>query len=155
MLLTMKSDPNPPPPESFSASDILAYGTRRWRRVQALCDDFFKRWRQEYIHNLIAREKWRQERRNVEIGDIVLMKNEAIKRNYWPVCKVQNTHKSNDGYIRSATVKFSSGQSARTLVRPITDLVMLIPHDSEEARAPSSGECRGLNAHEFAVNSCE
>ena len=80
MLLTCKTEPNPSPPETFTTSDILAYGTRRWRRVKVLCDEFFKRCRQEYIHNLTARQKWTLKRRNVKVGDVVLLKNEGLKR---------------------------------------------------------------------------
>ena len=35
-LMSLKDYPNPPPIESFSEADLLAYGKMRWRWVQQL-----------------------------------------------------------------------------------------------------------------------
>ena len=57
MLLTLRDDPSPRPPEEFSSSDALAFGPRRWRRAQFLADDFWTKWRRDYVQELQSRHK--------------------------------------------------------------------------------------------------
>ena len=47
MLLTIKTRPLSPPPGNFVPPDV--YARRRWRRVQYLADQFWIRWRREYL----------------------------------------------------------------------------------------------------------
>lgn len=142
MLLTSKTNSNPAPPETFSEKDHLAYGSRRWRRVQILAEQFFKDWRSEYLTQITKRQKWHQHRRNLRVGDVVLIKDVNVKRNIWPLARVTDVHPSKDGFIRSVTVRTSDGSM---LLRPVTCLVLLSPYDSEVAPATSSGECTGRN----------
>ena len=50
LLLTMKSNVILPPPGNFQRSDL--YCRKRWRRTQHLVNEFWKRWRSEYLQNL-------------------------------------------------------------------------------------------------------
>lgn len=56
MLLTMKTLPLTVPPGEFHPQDM--YSRKRWRRSQYLADQFWLRWRREYIQNLQVRTKW-------------------------------------------------------------------------------------------------
>ena len=56
MLLTLK-EPDEGALEPMSERDLLAYGQRRWRRVQYLADVFWKNWRDHYLQELTARRK--------------------------------------------------------------------------------------------------
>ena len=79
-LLTMKSSPNPPPLENFTENDIMAYGRRRWRRrVQAVADDFWHRWKTEYLQELQRRQKWTKRSTNIQEGDVVLLKSKNAR----------------------------------------------------------------------------
>lgn len=71
-LLTMKSSVPLPPPGKFVAEDL--YARKRWRRVQYLTQQFWSRWRKEYLANITLRQRWHSPRRNVKIGDIVIVK---------------------------------------------------------------------------------
>ena len=121
-LLTMKSLPNPPPLESFTEKDVLAYGRRRWRRVQAVAENFWQRWRSEYIQELQKRQKWNKMNSNIEIDDIVLLKVKKSKRNCWPLGKIKEVKTSSDGLVRSVVVKTSSGEFRR----PISSIVPIL-----------------------------
>ena len=50
MLLTMKTHPLGPPAGNFTPQDLHAQ--RPWRRSQYLSDQFWIRWRREYLQNL-------------------------------------------------------------------------------------------------------
>ena len=75
MLLTMKTKPLFPPPGVFVRHDL--YSKRYWRRAQYLADQFWVRWRSEYLQTLQVRSKWNKCAPNLEPHDIVLMKDEA------------------------------------------------------------------------------
>ncbi len=73
-ILTMKSKVVMPPPGEFQKGDV--YLRRRWRRVQYLANIFWTRWKKEYMQTLQERTKWNKPKRNFEIGDIVLVKDD-------------------------------------------------------------------------------
>ena len=56
MLLTMKVQPLSFPPGEFVAADL--YSRCHWRRVQYLADQFWVRWKREYVQTLQKRSKW-------------------------------------------------------------------------------------------------
>ena len=76
----MKSKVVIPPPGVFSTSDI--YSRKHWRRVQHISNEFWDRWRKEVLMTLQSQQKWNSPKRNCEIGDILLLKEEA-ERNRW------------------------------------------------------------------------
>lgn len=79
MLITMKTRPLGPPPGKFLPLDV--YAVRRWRRIQFLADQFWVRWRREYLQSLQPRKKWNQSQRNLTEGHVVLMKDDGEYRN--------------------------------------------------------------------------
>ena len=80
-ILTMKTSIVLPPPGKFQRNDI--YMRRRWRRVQYLCNLFWLQWKKEYLPTLQQRPKWNQEKRNMKVNDVVLIKDENEPRNDW------------------------------------------------------------------------
>ena len=75
-LLTMESRVIMPPPGSFIRPDL--YNRRQWRRVQHLAEEFWSRWRKEFLSTLQTRSKWTTEKRNFKINDIVLIQTDAV-----------------------------------------------------------------------------
>ncbi|XP_059842520.1 uncharacterized protein LOC132403177 [Hypanus sabinus] len=69
-LLTQKAGA-PPPPGDFSDKNLY---TKQWRQVQALANQFWSRWRQKYLPSLQQRRKWTEPRRNLQVGDLVLLR---------------------------------------------------------------------------------
>ena len=54
-FLTMKTDVILPPPGTFLRPDI--YSRRRWRLVQHSANEFWTRWRKEFLQTLQVRQK--------------------------------------------------------------------------------------------------
>ena len=130
MILTLKDNPHPPPPEEFSKTDLLAYGKARWRRVQFLSEQFWVRWRRGYLDSLQERSKWTKKKINIKVDDIVLLREKNSKRNCWPLGRISKVKYSKDGLVRSCDViikkKTSSGAyRSHTYNRPISELVLL------------------------------
>ena len=57
---------------------------RSWRRGQVLADRFWSRWVSEYLPMLQPRQKWFGIFPNIEVGDLVLVKDDSVKRGCWP-----------------------------------------------------------------------
>jgi hypothetical protein len=105
-------------PGHFTKGD--AYG-RRWRHVQFIADQFWKRWLREYLPTLQLRDKWIKPQRNMAEGDIVLILDEASPRQTWPLGRVVKTFPGRDGLVRSAQVK----TKWTVLTRPVHKLCLL------------------------------
>ena len=76
-LLTAKSRIIVSPPATFQRTDV--YAVKRWRRVQYLVDQFWSRWKSEYVHHLQSRSKWQNKTRNIQVGDIQLWINTYLR----------------------------------------------------------------------------
>ena len=112
------------PPGVFNKKDL--YSRSRWRQMQYMADIFWKRWTKEYLPDLQNRQKWFQPKRNVQIGDIVLIVDDQAPRNSWPMGLVYETHEDKQGLVRSAKIKTKT----TVLTRPVTKLCVLLECDN-------------------------
>ena len=126
-LLTMKSKVVLPPPGVFQKEDL--YARKRWRRVQHLANQFWTRWRKEYLNTLQQRQKWNTIRRNFEVDDIVLVKDDTVTRNSWPMGRIIETLPGTDNLVR--TVKIRVANSKTPVTRPISKIVLLVEADNK------------------------
>ena len=128
MLLNLKDSSQMSDIDEFDHKDLLAYGTKRWRRVQFLAQVFWRRWSAEYVLSLNRRHKWKVRKSCISVGDVVLVKDKT-KRNCWPVGRVSNVRKSCDGLVRSVTIilpPLKGSSKRRTIERAIHNLVLLV-----------------------------
>ena len=71
-------------PTNHSQSDLMAYGANRWKRINALADEFERYWK-HYIYQIgTDKEKWVNVQRNAQTGDTVLLKEKNTHRLEWP-----------------------------------------------------------------------
>ncbi|XP_060083636.1 uncharacterized protein LOC132562879 [Ylistrum balloti] len=103
----------------------------QWKHVQVLAENFWNRWRKEFLPLLQTRRKWKHESPNVEEGDVVLMKDEQVARNDWPLGIITRTFPSEDGLVRKVEIQICRGGKKSTLVRPVTQIVILLSKDKE------------------------
>ena len=135
MLITLRAPGVPAPLDRFSEEDLMAYGQRRFRRVQYLSDQFWHRWKTEYLSTLSSRHKWKTRTPCISVGDVVLVRDKNLSRNQWAVGRVSSVRPSQDGLVRSASVDLPpipGRNQIRTLVRGITNLVLLVPSESHQ-----------------------
>ena len=105
--------PEAPPPRD---NEII----KRWRYRQQIERQFWAAWQKEYLPLLQQRSKWRNERHDLSVDDIVLVTTDQ-KRQTWPLGRVIETFKGRDGHVRSANVRVGD----KTLKRSIQQLVHL------------------------------
>ena len=119
------------PPGLFQRTD--SYAIRRWRYVQYLASQFWERWSREYVRTLNERNKWQNPKRNLSVGDIVLVHENAPRRD-WPLGRVVNVYTDNKGFVRSVDVRVYNSENSknskkkrlRELHRPIDKLVLVL-----------------------------
>ncbi|XP_073703910.1 meprin A subunit beta-like [Garra rufa] len=104
-ILTMKSTIVQPPPGEFMKEDLCLQ--KRWRRVQYLANEFWIRWRKEYLLNLQPRQKWNVHRRNLKINDVVLLQDDMEPRNEWKLAKVTDVYPGTDNKVRKVRLLVS------------------------------------------------
>ncbi|XP_022096554.1 uncharacterized protein LOC110982458 [Acanthaster planci] len=123
MLLTLKSHPVDAPPGNFVKEDL--YGRQHWRRVQYLANQFWTRWRKEYLQSLQPRQKWTQTTPDLSEGDVVILRQKELPRNRWPLARVTKTYPSDDSRVRKVDIVICVDGTRRTYLRPISELVLL------------------------------
>lgn len=129
-LLTLQEHPNPVTQDNFTEDDLEAYGPRRYRKIQYLADQFWKRWRTEHLQQLTLRRKWQHPSRCFTAGDVVLVRDLLASRNHWETGVVTRSLIASDKRVRSVelTLPPTSGTGPRrTVVRGIHSLVLLSP----------------------------
>lgn len=122
------------PPTKFEPADM--YTRKRQRRVQHLVNEFWTRWQKEYLLSLQERQKWMRPRRNLRIGNVVMVKDTNLPRNAWQPAHVAMVYPSQDGQVRKVQVtlpdtcldkKGRRSGPMRYLERPVQKLVLLVP----------------------------
>lgn len=97
-ILMMKSNIIFPPPGEFVSQDL--YLCKRWHQVQFLANEFWSRWKKEYLLNLQQRQIWQKEKRNTKVNDIVILQVDSSPRNQWRLARVTEVYPSTDVKVR-------------------------------------------------------
>ena len=123
-LLTMQSKVVMPPPGSFGTTDL--YSRKRWRRIQHIANEFWSRWRKEFLTSLQALSKWTKSSCNLTVGDIVLLKTEVDDRNHWSMARVINCETNNNGMVQAIKLRVGKSQILR---KPVDKTVLLLENE--------------------------
>ena len=126
-LLTQKTKVVLPPPGTFQRADV--YCRKRWRTVQYLANEFWSRWRKEFLMGLQKRQKWNTVRPNLQVGDVVLVSDPDVKRNQWPMGRISEVFPGEDGLVRKVNVKVSGSDNPWS--RSVAKIVLLMKCPSE------------------------
>ncbi|PIK47691.1 hypothetical protein BSL78_15433, partial [Apostichopus japonicus] len=117
-----------PPLGEFVKQDI--YTKKRWRQVQFLANEFWTRWRKEYLQSLQTRAKWGKAKRNLEVGDIVLLKDEELIRGNLRLARIVETTLSRDNLVRK---KLAAPEKSNKLLATFKNVILVINHTLFEA----------------------
>ena len=110
---------------------------QRFEFIQSIVDDFWKRWIRDFFPSLLIEPKWHVEKRNVQVGDVVIIQDSNVVRGEWKLGLVQSVLPSDDGKVRRVKVSYKNddgqkrydGTKYTTIERPIQKLVVIIPID--------------------------
>ena len=102
-----------------SEADVCS--RRQWKRVQALRAMFWSRWVREYLPQLTKRACWKGKTPVFRKDELVLVKDEEVKRNKWPLGRIVEVNPGADGVVRVVRVRMRDGE----YVLPISKLYKL------------------------------
>ncbi len=93
-----------------------------WNRCCQLQQQFWKRWSMEYLSRLQHRPKWLVPKRELEVNELVLIKEDAVPPLHWPRGRVTKVIVGSDGRARAVQIKTVRGE----IIRPITKICPLL-----------------------------
>ena len=114
------------PPDVFN-SELPKVTARTWRDSQVIVTHFWNRWLKEYVPDRIERRRWLVSRRNLAVGDLVLIVDKDAPRGHWPLGRISAVHPGPDGIVRTAAVTTRTG----TFERPVAKLCLLETSDPD------------------------
>ena len=117
-LLLLRGNANLPP-GLFEKKEC--YPRRRWRQAQFLANQFWQRFKREFLPHIIHRQKWFNKQRNLRINDVVLIADDSAPRSRWALGRITSVYPDSNGTVRTVLVK----TGVTTLKRPIHKLCLV------------------------------
>ncbi|GFX61855.1 integrase catalytic domain-containing protein [Trichonephila clavipes] len=99
-----------------------------WQKITKIIQLIWKRWSVDYLNSLQQRNKWHFEKKNAQIGVMVIMKEDNLPSCQWSLGRINNIYPGNDSKVRVVEVKttrVSAGRKKKkslkigTLAKPI------------------------------------
>ena len=114
--------------------------SKRAKYNRLLLGQFTRRWRNEYLLGLMEayRPTQVQSKPNVQVGDVVLLKDDNKKRSFWKIGRIEQLIKGKDDVVRSAIITLGADDGKfgmKTLRRP---LKLLVPLEVNQKRLSST-----------------
>ncbi|KAL0809215.1 hypothetical protein ABMA28_011437 [Loxostege sticticalis] len=110
---------------------------RRYERLEQLRQHFWERWRNEYLCELQRRTKWKISQKQVQEGDLVVLKEENAPPLKWRLGRIQKLYPGPDGIVRVADVR-----TARGILRRAVHKLYCLPDPVENYSKTCSFEGR-------------
>lgn len=138
----------------------------RFKRRQEIMDHLKNRFRKEYLGKLILPEN-SNEKRDIRIGDVVIIGEDIVKRIHWPLARVQDLLKGKDGVVRVVVLKAKEGIYKRPIQR-IYPLEMVdksaeeiviarqkMPEKESDSKVNWLNVCKEVRKSDEKVNECK
>ena len=105
------SKPSNDKPDNFYVQSL----TRRMKYLYTLIQHYWNPWKLEYLSKLREYHSYgKEEDTRINVGDIVLVEDPALKRDYWKLGKITKLIKGHDERVRAATVNTYNSNSIFT-----------------------------------------
>ncbi len=72
--------------------------------MQHLANEFWVRWKKEYLQSLQQRQRWTKPRREMCVVDVVIVKDDDAPCNKWQLARVAETFQGADGHVRKVRI---------------------------------------------------
>ncbi|KAL0870369.1 hypothetical protein ABMA27_005379 [Loxostege sticticalis] len=102
--------------------------TNRYHLIERLRQQFWDRWKKEYLSELQVRTKWRTMQHKVKEGEMVLLKEDNAPPLKWRLGRIVKLHPGPDNITRVVDVKTAKG-----IVRRALNKLVALPNKDVEA----------------------
>ena len=139
-------------PDDTALTEDLPMSSR-YRMVQHVTTAFWKKWSDFVTPGLVHRQKWHQKGRNLQLNDVVMICEPTKIKGKYRLAVVDDVKTSNDGCVRSATLRYSSirmSPNGKEIVqvikvkRSVQRLCLILPVEEQSADVQ-------VNEHEHFV----
>ncbi|XP_065074715.1 uncharacterized protein LOC135698599 [Ochlerotatus camptorhynchus] len=121
-------------------SEIPKNRLDRWQENNELLRRIWKRWSTDYLSGLHPRTKWTQQRDNIDVGTLVLLKENNLPPLKWKYGRITRVYRGEDNNIRVAVVRTADGEYTRSISKicvlpirqPTTDVASPANPNSEQ-----------------------
>ncbi|XP_063994615.1 uncharacterized protein LOC135172511 [Diachasmimorpha longicaudata] len=103
----------PAPDWSETPSNRLSH----WQHLEQMKQHFWNRWHKEYLSELNVRHKWTSGSHNINIGSLVLLRDDNLPPLKWRMGRITEVFPAEDGIIRKVKVKTSTNIMERNVRR--------------------------------------
>ena len=110
-------------PDTFVRDGDFAATSIRWKHRAALQDKFWRRWKKEYLSELLASQKWHVVANSPKKDELVLVGDES-PRATWLLGRILEVTHGRDGLTRSCVVKTKKG-----IIRRAVQKLYRLEHD--------------------------
>ncbi|XP_049876780.1 uncharacterized protein LOC126374292 isoform X2 [Pectinophora gossypiella] len=101
---------------------VIVNRLKFWKQCSNITNSFWKVWSKQYLNILQTRSKWRDIQPNVQVGTLVLLKEDSTAPMQWPLARVIQTFPGNDNRVRVVEVKTANGRTHKRSVVKICPL---------------------------------
>lgn len=108
------------PLRALSQPSVLEIPTNRlayWQRIYQTTQRFWKQWQSEYLTRLQQRPKWATQSSDVEVGQLVLLKEDNLPPSQWKLARITEIHRGPDNKVRVVTIKTPTSILKRPIVK--------------------------------------
>ncbi|GFW44798.1 uncharacterized protein TNCV_4511121 [Trichonephila clavipes] len=96
------------------------------KRLPRLCQLTWKKWKSDDLNILQARSKWITEKNDLMIDQMVLIKEDFLAINTWPLGRILEVYHGSNGKVRIVKVKTQSGEFKRAISK-----IAVLPIDTK------------------------
>lgn len=126
-LTPLSSDPIDPSPltpghfligrpvSAVPSLPITAKRPNRYQLIEQLRQHFWDRWRREFVAELQQRTKWKTRQRELQVGDLVILKEDNLPPLQWRLARIVKLFPGTDGISRVADVLTPKGTIRRAI----------------------------------------
>ncbi|XP_055522923.1 uncharacterized protein LOC129717103 [Wyeomyia smithii] len=98
-----------------------------WEAAQEGLQNFWRRWRTEYLNQLQGRGKWWKPPVEITQGSLVVIRDDNLPPTRWRIARIIETHLGRDGVVRVVTFRTANGIVNRPL-----DKICILPMATED-----------------------
>lgn len=114
---------------NFDVTDIQFSKLDRWRLIQRVLQDFWRRWAVEYVAGLQSRVKWKKEQPNLQVEDLVILRDENLSPLKWKLGRVTELCPGNDNAVRVVTIRTKDSCFKRSIAKLCKLPILLEEHE--------------------------
>ena len=97
--------------------------------IESIVECFWKKWTHCYFPSLLVEQKWHYTRRNVSIGDIVIIYDKDLARSEWKLGRVCEVIEGSDKVIRRIKIQYRNKgcNQFTSITRSIQRVIVILP----------------------------